>query len=161
MKKLEKLTLKELGNQTTLIKPIELNKFNGGGIDDNDCVVEAIAYYGCSEGEVWQQYANMYGWEAMSDAMNNGMDPGTASSLAYEMLNCYSISNANQLDSSIANGDSSIVTIQINGNYHAVIIEECSADGTYVYTDPETGNTNSISAGEINFSFAVSVSGAR
>lgn len=87
MKKLGKLTLKEMELEMPLLNDSQMDKLvaGSGGIDDNDCFFEALTYLGvlldCNNYGYngWiSQYGQTYGTEAQIDAITNGVNSTTA-----------------------------------------------------------------------------------
>ena len=128
MKKLGKLTLKELKNQIPAMNNIEQKIIlaGSGGIDDNDCYFEALTTLGswlnCNSYTYNQwclMYAEKFGNNALVDALNGG---GVSYGNAIDFLDDYFLVNTN---SSITIGNSGetlgFLNVGGSGNTHALL----------------------------------------
>lgn len=146
MKKLEKLVLRELEEQTPLKNRIDPKTVIGGGIDDNDCLFEAMTVIGdwlqCNNYSYDQwcsEYVNTFGLEAFNDALSNGVPQERAIDF---LDNYFAVSDA----ATIGSGTGTQLGFLVTGDSaHAVLImgEMIIGSDTYItYYDPESGALN-------------------
>lgn len=148
MKKLGKLTLKELENQIPTMNDIEQKVILAGstGIDDNDCYFEALTTLGswlnCNNYTYNQwclMYAEKFGNNALVDALNGS---GVSYGSAIDFLDDYFSVNTTP---SITIGDSGetlgFLNVGEDGNTHAVILHSISGN-VVTYYDPQINAYN-------------------
>ena len=141
MKKLEKLTLKELGYKMPLISGMDQREIIGGGIDDNDCFFEALVCVGSWLGynnqsyESWTScYGLTYGYMELLHAVTEGVN----STVALDFLN-QNFNSASYVDINNVSASGSGVTmgfLSSGSATHAVLIMSVD-DESVTYYDPQ------------------------
>jgi len=84
---------------------------------------------------------------------------GNADALVNSFLSTVNVSNENSLNNELNSGRDVILTICAGsgGSTHAVIALSSDGNGSYTCYDPDSGQTYSVESGDIDFSYAASV----
>ncbi len=156
MKKLGKLSLKEMEDEMPVINQSSMKGIVGGY--DNDCWWRSVAYikngcanYSASDAEY---YANDY--------YTNGMGCSDSPEDYYQAsgagMDSYEISNYRSYNQASASGEyagmiayfnkNNISNFENDGMSHAVVITCFNTDGSLAYFDPQTGEIGTIIASE-------------
>ena len=159
MKKLRKLTLKQLSECSQIIEKEEQMQFMGGDGIDGLCYFNCLSYlsnqYGCdgSFGNYYISYAQTYGaseaWNGPSsygdilDFTNSNFTTTGATFSPYIMAQTVEY---NSMLAIIPTSDPSV--------HHAVVLNSYH-DGVFSYFDPTTGKNGTISAGSVIFGIGI------
>ena len=143
MKKLGKLSLKEMEDEMSLMGSNEQRTVFGGSVDGNDCFFEALVYIGSNLGynnQSYQEWMNCYGSTYGSVELYHAVTEGVNSTMIMDFLN-QNFNSASYISLSNFNGNNGATMGYLNSgaDAHAVIINFVS-QGMVNYTDPQTGN---------------------
>ena len=155
MKKLQKLTLKQLENEMTVIGSDEQREMFGGY--DNDCFWQCVAYMRNDtdvDALVLDYYVNTLGYtEAEADAY---LSSNGASVQLVDIPNYYAYLGCDY-DPDFSDGkyivifnNDDVEAYVSDGGSHAVVITGSNADGTLNYYDPQSGGAGVFSSADAN-----------
>ena len=158
MKKLGKLSLKEMEDDMSLMGINEQRTVFGGSVDDNDCFFEALVYIGSNLGynnQSYQGWMDCYGSTYGSLELFHAVTEGVYNERIMDFLN-QNFNSASYISLNNFNGSNGTTMGYLNSGAdgHAVIVNYVS-QGMVNYTDPQTGEmgTKSIE----NFYGAVNI----
>lgn len=159
MKKLKKLSLKQLESEMSVIGSDEQRGFIGGSIDGNDCFFESLVYIGSWLGYNNQDYdswINCYGSTYGVAEQLHAVTEGVTTELAFDFLsqNFGSVGYVSMSDFSQLTGQTMGILSVGGGDGHAVIIHSVTGN-TVQYFDPDTGAYNVASTS--NFTGAINI----
>lgn len=148
MKKLEKLTLKELGSELNFIGVVEAQRLNGGY--DNDCFWRCVSYiesggssYSISDAE---SYADSYfGSNCSNDASVTPYDIANYFALN---INTYNPNFADGIEIVIFDTRNNVGNYANTGGFHAIVITGETSDGGKTFFDPQSGISGTLDSSD-------------
>jgi len=156
MKKLEKLTLKELGSELNFIGVVEAQRLNGGY--DNDCFWRCVAYLqsgGASYTEASAEIlALSYFGSDCGDYLSANGAGVTSPDIATNATNLAIDGNYHLNPSGAYIGmfnTNNISSYNATGMAHAVIVQCVNEDGSLEIFDPQDGSYTIIPSEEANY----------
>ncbi|MEE4286189.1 MAG: hypothetical protein V2I31_08580 [Mariniphaga sp.] len=158
MKKLEKLTLKEMEHEMPVIDKGLQKIINGGFFTNNDCIFEAFDYLaswlGCNDygySGWFDLYGQKFGIEAQVDALEHGVESDDAIDLLDDYFSVNGVTDFNVLGS----GENLGFLLTENGG-HAVLIDSYDSSTNLVtYFDPDLNAYQVASPSEFHSAFSV------
>lgn len=157
MKKLGKLTLKELKYEVSLISDKAQKEISGGGIDDNDCFFEALVCIGSWLGynsqsyEGWLQcYGSTYGNGELFHAVTEGVTADSAFNFLQQNFGSVSYVSL----SNFSGGGVTMGYLTAGSATHAVLISNVNGSSV-TYYNPEEGSYNTANISQ--FAAAVKI----